>query len=286
MQASLSETLSKGRVGVVLSSGFFGFYAHAGFVQALGAAGIRSHVYAGSSAGALVAGFCAGGELDAFIPQLTSLRRKDFWDPAIRMGRPWGLLKGRRFLSLLDKLLPVKTFEVCKTPILTVATDLDSGERRVDTSGLLVPAIASSCALPFLFQPVVREGRRLADGGIIDKAPIEALIDHYELDALLVHLIHSRNVGIKAPSAPRKFLGWCLDNSRNASWRTQAALAEARGIPTYIIETEPSSIGPFSMKRGAKIIEQTRKRVAAQLSQETLYFSAGHLLKSSVHRPS
>jgi len=177
--------------------------------------------------------------------------------------------------------LPVKTFEECSTPLLTVATDIDSGERHVDTKGPLVPAIAASCALPFLFQPVLRDGRRHADGGIIDKAPIEPVINHYELDALVVHVIHSRSVGSKAPSAPRKFLNWALDNSRNASWRTQAALAEARSIPTYIVETEPSSVGPFSMRRGTKIIEDTRYRVLDQLNQNTRYFSAKYLVGQS-----
>ena len=272
MTNSLSETLSEGRVGIILSSAFFGFYAHSGFVQALKGAGVKGSLYAGCSAGALVAGFAGADGLEDFIPKLIELRRKDFWDPTMHLGRPWGLLKGHRFLSLLEENLPVQRLEDCPTPTLMVSTDLENGTRRVDTTGALAPAIAASCALPILFRPLERDGRLYADGGIIDKAPIEPVMDRYDLDALLVHIIHSRSVGTKAPRAPRKLLNWSLDVCRSVGWRTQVALAEARGIPTYVVETAPSSIGPFSMKRGASIMDATRTRIIEELNQPASMF--------------
>ena len=102
----------------------------------------------------------------------------------------------------------------------------------------------------------------------------EPVIDRYELDALIVHIIHSRSVGTKAPRAPRKLLNWSLDVCRSAGWRTQVALAEARGIPTYVVETTPSSIGPFSMKRGASIMDATRARIVGELEQPASMFRA------------
>ena len=277
MTLTLNESLGNQRVGVVLSSAFFGFYAHTGFMQALNATGTQSHVFSGSSAGALVAGFSAAHELDNFLPTLLKLRRKDFWDPSVKIARHWGLLKGHRFQSLLESHLPISRFEDCPTPLLTVSTNLSSGTRQVDCSGPLAPAIASSCALPFLFQPVSRGSARYADGGIIDKAPIQALIDRYEVDVLVVHVIHSRTIGTRAPIAPRRFMNWSLDACRQASWQTQALLAESRGVPTYIVETEPSSIGPFSMDRGGRILDETRLKVTQQFEQPAHYFRASYL---------
>lgn len=280
MTTTLAASLEGRRVGIVLSSAFFGFYAHTGFMQALATTRTKGHVYAGSSAGALVAAFSATHELDNFLPVLLNLRRKDFWDPSVKLARNWGLLKGHRFQSLLESHLPISRFEECATPLLTVSTNLSSGTRHVDSKGPLAPAIAASCALPFLFQPVSRGTERYADGGIIDKAPIQAVIDRFQIDALVVHIVHSRTIGTRAPLAPRRFLNWSLDACRHASWQTQALLAEARGVATYIVETEPSSIGPFSMSRGGHILEETRLKVTHQLQQPARYFRANYLFEN------
>ena len=273
--ASLAEHLTRRRTGVVLSSAFFGFYAHAGFMSALFKAGVKPNGIGGSSAGALVGAFSAAGYLDQFIPVLNTLRRKDFWDPGLPGGRPWGLLKGRRFSQLLETNLPVQRFEDCHTPLLTVSTNLETGRRHVDTTGALAPAVAASCALPFMFRAVVRDGDRHIDGGVIDKAPIEAMVNAFDLDAIVVHFIPSKTVGTPAPKGPRKFLDWALDISRDVSWQTQAALAEALGIEVYVVTSPYGGIGPFSMKRGAQVINTTQENVSAVLAtpQETTRFA-------------
>lgn len=44
----------------VMSSGFFEFFAHAGFLQALEGLGVRPDAYAGTSSNALVVAYAAG----------------------------------------------------------------------------------------------------------------------------------------------------------------------------------------------------------------------------------
>ncbi len=237
-------------------------------MSALFESGVQPTAIGGSSAGALVGSFSAAGALEDFIPLLNDLRRKDFWDPGLPGGRPWGLLKGRRFSQLLETSLPVQTFEDCHTPLLTVSTNLETGRRHVDTSGPLVPAVAASCALPFMFRAVVRDGDRHIDGGVIDKAPIEAMIDEFDLDAIVVHFIPSKNISQPAPKGPRKFMDWALDITRDASWQTQAALAEASGVEVYIVTSPYGGIGPFSMKRGAQVVESTRQDATSVLTSD------------------
>jgi NTE family protein len=60
MQLTLEELKNK-QVGVVFSSGFSGFFAHAGCLKALEELGIRPAGYAGTSSGAIVAAFAAAG---------------------------------------------------------------------------------------------------------------------------------------------------------------------------------------------------------------------------------
>ena len=273
--ASLAEQLNGKRTGVVLSSAFFGFYAHAGFMSALDSDGVTPTAIGGSSAGALTGAFAASERLQSFIPVLKNLRRKDFWDPGLPGGRPWGLLKGKKLQTMLVDTLGTSTFEGCKIPLLTVSTNLETGRRHVDTRGPIVPAVAASCALPFLFRAVIRDGDRHIDGGIIDKVPIEAMIEHFELDALLVHYIPSKRVSEPAPKGPRKFMDWALDISRDSNWQTQAALAEASGVKVYVISSPNANLGPFSMKRGSEVIEAARTHTlsALQRPSERLRFS-------------
>ncbi|MBV70195.1 MAG: hypothetical protein CMH52_02515 [Myxococcales bacterium] len=275
---SLLDSLKQKKLGIVLSSAYFGFYAHTGFMRALKETGLKIGAYSGSSSGSLIAALSACETLDKVTPSLLNLRRRDFWDPSVQVGRHWGLLKGRKLQALIEQYLPIDTFEDCTTPLVTVCTNLATGRRQIDDHGPLAPAITSSCALPFLFQPVLRNGVRYSDGGIIDKAPIEALIKNHDLDALVVHIIHSKTIGKKAPSAPRRFLNWSLDHCRQSAWQSQALLAEAMGIETYIVESEPASIGPFSMGRGEQILERQTIQVRDQLKQPSQLFRASYLL--------
>ena len=78
------EEIRNKRIGVVLSSGFFSFWAHAGFAKALEKNKIVPKAYSGSSAGAIVAAFKATGlETQEILEQFQSMNRNMFWDPEV-----------------------------------------------------------------------------------------------------------------------------------------------------------------------------------------------------------
>src|SRR5688572_1254297 len=107
---TLREWLREGPFGLGLSSGFFGFFAHAGVMTVLEDAGLLPTRVSGSSAGALVGGIWAAGASAVTIrDELLRLRREDFWD--VRLGP--GLLAGKLFRTRLESLLPVSTFDRC-----------------------------------------------------------------------------------------------------------------------------------------------------------------------------
>src|SRR2546423_14968417 len=96
------------KIAIVLSAGYFGFFAHAGFMLEIEEMGIDYSAIAGSSSGSVVAAMHASGISAAEIVELiTSVRRKDMWDTIgvasvigslIKRGRGrTGLLKGERF---------------------------------------------------------------------------------------------------------------------------------------------------------------------------------------------
>ena len=170
-----------------LSSGFFGFFAHAGFLKALEEQEVLPTRVSGSSAGALVAGVWASGRsMGDLTASLFAIERSDFWDPA----PGFGLLKGKLFESLLKDFLLVRTFEDCSIPVSISIFDLLGLRTRVLTKGSLVRAIRASCCFPGLFHPVQVDGRWSIDGGVLDRPGLAGV---QENERILYHHLNSRS---------------------------------------------------------------------------------------------
>jgi NTE family protein len=177
-----------------MSSGFFGFFAHAGVVSVLEEEGLRPARVCGSSAGALVGGLWAAGVPASRIrEELLALRREHFWDPAPGLG----LLRGARVRERLEAALPVALVEDCPTPLAVSAFDLSTRRTAVLASGPLAAALHASCAFPFLFQPVHRDGRWLLDGGVLDRPGLAAVGPG---ERVLCHHLTSRSPWRRADS--------------------------------------------------------------------------------------
>jgi len=125
---------SSSRMGVVFSSGFFGFFAHAGFLAALRDRNIRSSGYAGASSGAIIAAMAASDMSDHTIRDiLLGLKKSDFWDPdpmplilkgALKLFRGYsGYLRGKGFARLLEHI-PITQIEDCPVSLVITATNL------------------------------------------------------------------------------------------------------------------------------------------------------------------
>ncbi|MGB7512090.1 MAG: BamA/TamA family outer membrane protein, partial [Pelodictyon phaeoclathratiforme] len=56
-----------------------------------------------------------------------------------------------------------------------VATDLVSGKRITLTTGSLSEAIRASSTVPILFEPILRDGYQLVDGGLVANLPVDEL---------------------------------------------------------------------------------------------------------------
>ncbi len=209
---------------LALSSGFFGFYAHAGVLSALEDAHLTPKLITGSSAGALAGGLWAAGlSAQALSRELAELRRHDFWDPAIGAG----LLRGRLFRERLHRLLPVSAAEDAKVPIAISVFDILRRRTLVRSSGDLAAAIHASCALPGLFQPVWLERRPYSDGGILDRP------GWLGLDATTFTLAHNLPSRSKRP-LPR---------------RANTSVLSITGLPL---------VTPFSLGRGREAFTTAR----------------------------
>jgi len=181
---TLREYLREAPFALTMSSGFFSFFAHTGFLTVLEDEGLVPSRTSGSSAGALVGAAWASG-LDAplLAGELERLQRQDFWDPGLGAG----LLRGRLFRERLERLLPKRSFEACRIPAAVSIFEVRSRRTRVLSDGDVARAIHASCAVPFLFHPVMIDGRAYLDGGIRDRPGLDGM-PHTERRVLFHHI--------------------------------------------------------------------------------------------------
>lgn len=271
------------RSGVAFSSGFFGFFAHAGFLAAIREAEIRPSAYAGASSGAIVAAMAASGMSDGAIREmLFGLKKTDFWDPdpwyvvllnAIRLFRGYtGYLKGDGFARLLTRL-PVRRFEECDTPLAISTTNLSQRKQTVFTGGDLIRAIQASGSVPILFKPVEMNGSLYLDGGITGKAPVEPLADLCELDRIIIHFIASNNVEEARHGFLRKRLApWHIQHlavnvARQEAYQKELTMVRKRGIEVIEIRTESPALSPNSLHKGPEAYNAAKTSAAKLLSE-------------------
>jgi NTE family protein len=239
---TLRDWLRAGPFTLTLSSGFFGFFAHAGVVSALEAEGLAPARLTGSSGGALVGGLWGAGLPAARLAgALLALRRQDFWDP--RPGA--GLLAGRLLRARLEAILPVARFEDCPRPVAVSVYDVLARRTAVVASGPLAPALHASCAVPFLFQPVWLGGRPFLDGGVADRHGLAAVDPGQRV---LYHHIASRS-----------------------PWRRRDSPAlrvpERPGLRAVAIAGLPR-LGPFRLERAGEALSLAAEGMLAALDRE------------------
>ncbi len=172
---------------LVFSSGFLAFARHCGFLAGVEDADLDVHGLCGTSSGALVGALWLAGFPDARIAEELSAAAP------IRSLKPrvavWGgVFSMDKVLVRLREWLPPR-FEDLDRSFGVGVLRTDGGGELV-TSGSLPEAVAASCAVPDLFAKVPVDGRRLGDGGAVDRLFLEEWRTLRGLDAPpLVHLV-------------------------------------------------------------------------------------------------
>jgi len=238
----LREWLAHEPFSLALSAGFFGFFAHAGFVSALEEADLAPTFVTGSSAGALVGGLWASGTRAARIEaELRPLTRKDFWDPSPGLG----LLRGALFRSRVAAMLGARSFESAQIPAALSAFDVRARKTVVLDRGDLARAICASCAFPILLQPVDVEGRPMLDGGIADRPG---------------------HAGLRVPAAGARVLFHHL--ASKSPWRKREPEIPRRAGMVTVTLTDLPRLGPFRLARGAEAFDRAREATRRALDAD------------------
>ena len=192
------------RVGLVLGGGGARGGAHLGVLEVLEELRVPIACIAGTSMGALVGGAYAAGVAPREIIDLVArtdwnamfddfagresvnIRRKEL-DDRFYSGLEFGVstegvkfregvVAGEKLKLFFNQLVRAdlgdRPIEALRMPLAVIATDIGTGERVAIRSGNLTSAMRASMSVPGLIAPVLREGRKLVDGGLTDNLPI------------------------------------------------------------------------------------------------------------------
>jgi NTE family protein len=192
VQNDAAEGHLTGRPSVALALGGGGArgLAHLLMLEVFDEMGLRPTIIAGTSIGAIFGAAYASGLSARLIRAHTEevLGQRLGFAQALLAARSEPVLKLLNFLPvrssllspllLLNQVLPSKVaqdFAGLAIPFKAVATDFYAQEQVVIDTGDLRSAVAASIALPALFSGVVRGGRLLMDGGLVNPLPFDVL---------------------------------------------------------------------------------------------------------------
>jgi NTE family protein len=160
-------------IGLALGGGAAKGVAHIGVLKALEDADIEVDYIAGTSVGAMIAALYA---FKVDVETIGSLARRLTMSKvtSFKLNKT-GFFSTESLRELMLEYVGDVAIEDAAIPLSIVATDINSGEEIVLTSGSVVDAVCASAAIPGIYIPVEINGRTLVDGGLVQNVPIEAL---------------------------------------------------------------------------------------------------------------
>jgi len=174
----LAREAGRCRVGLALSAGAAKGLAHVGVFQVLEENGIEVDLVAGTSMGAYVGTLWASGHPASFLVEkaLELERPGNMWsliDPVFPPRQ--GFMRGLGVKQRLMRSIGSVHFEELPRAFRAVATNLETLERCVFSSGEVARAVHASCAIPGACVPVEIDGEQYIDGGVSDPVPVDVL---------------------------------------------------------------------------------------------------------------
>jgi len=279
--------VAKRRIGLVLGSGSARGWAHIGVIRALAEAGVKPDLVCGCSIGALVGAVYAEGGLDKLEGWVRTLG----WPEVVGLmdvSFGGGLIKGDRLMAFLEEHFLRGDFGDLQLPFGCIATELATGHEVWFRDGSVAAAVRASIATPGLFTPVTRDGKLLADGGLVDPVPVSLgramgaeVVIAVDLGSDIVGsaLSKAHAATESAPGWDRKLLtslGFGTDNGLPPMSRVMSAAIEImqRRIARSRLAGEPADVllaprlahfAPLDYHRGKEAIAEGRAAVQRML---------------------
>lgn len=217
----------KYKTGLVLSGGGTRGFAHLGTIAALFEAGIKPDIISGTSAGAIVGAFIAGGKTPE---EILRIFKKGWFFKFTKLHLPIdGLLKLDGLKEVIQKEIRVTNLEDLEIPFFVAVSNLNKGTIEYKNRGPIGETVLASSSIPILFSPVTLNGDSYVDGGLMDNIPVEPL--KRSCEKIIVSNI--------SPINPKeKMKNLVQISTRTFYMSVNANLKEVRKYATLFIEPE------------------------------------------------
>lgn len=158
------------KIGLAFGGGGTRGFSHIGAIKAFEEYGLEFDFIAGTSVGSIIGAAYANGMTSKEIYEIgKKLKIKDIkTNKLIFMPS-----KSDGIESLLNETFGYINVEDLKKPMAVVAVDIKSTKEVCITHGNLAQAVAGSCSVPGIFQPVVFGDKLLCDGGLQNTIPAD-----------------------------------------------------------------------------------------------------------------
>lgn len=189
----ISREIGEKTVGVALGSGAAFGLSHIGVLKVLEAHQIPVDIICGSSIGAFIAALwgmeCSISEIEKLA---LDFGRKLLFTSFASFVFPFkGFLKSRKLEKIIKEVCGKKTFQDLRRKVRVSAFDFVKSEPRIIQEGFLYKAIAASCAMPGVFEPITLKEDIFLDGGVLTPLPVSAILD-YAKKIIAVNVTPSR----------------------------------------------------------------------------------------------
>jgi NTE family protein len=193
-----------------------------------------------------------------------------------------GLVKSRTHLHssrplrrLVERMLPVETFEDLAVPFQCVAACVERAAEHWFSSGPLVDAILASAAVPGLFPAVEIGGEHFLDGGIVNSIPVERAV---ELGATEIYVLQVGRV--EWPLTPPRNL-WQVATVSFEIARRHRFAHDMAALPAGVVAHVLPSGQPRAVRVDASSARRYRDAEVAQRRIERSYRAAKRYLASA-----
>ncbi|MGV9182466.1 patatin-like phospholipase family protein [Arcanobacterium canis] len=285
------------KIALVLGSGGARGYAHIGVIEEIKKRGHEIVAIAGCSMGAVVGGVEAAGHLEEFKNWVSGLSKLDVLRLIGFTIREPGIVNPRKVIARIDDIVAGVRIEDLPIPFTAVATNLITGREVWFQQGSLAAAIRASMAVPSIVTPVHLNGQLLADGGLVNPVPMEAVAAVKADATLAVSLAKGRTANVDDPrmfgsAGPVSSDDVCEESEEQPAislWETYYDLPKslrtrdvadlsisamqaiierfrwAANPASYVIEIPYTTAGTMDLHRAAEVIEVGRTEAVKAL---------------------
>lgn len=240
-------------LGLVLAGGSARAYAHIGVLEVLEAYGIYPDFIVANSMGAVIGMLYAAGLSPAAIGELV---REVPSEAYLRLVLPskGGLINGDGFVGAMERIVGRLDLAQAKIPIIVTAEDLKTRRQVEMAEGDFSRVMATTFAMPAIFEPVPLGDFLLIDGGVTNIVPLE-IASRYSANLIVSTALYDKAMSFDNPLS--------VINRAVDIGKTRTGMRGLIQADPMVIRNEVEDISYMEFAAPGRIIEVGRRSAQA-----------------------